>query len=119
MLSFNEKQVYLACGVTDMRKSINGLASIVSSSFSLDPTTNAAFVFCNKNRDRIKILEWDVDGFWLYLKRLERGRFPWPEAKKDGKPEMTLTADEFMLMLQGTKLTGKLKRQEITGQIVS
>ena len=65
MLKLDGKRVYLACGQTDMRKQINGLASIVESSFSLDPFDGALFVFCNRNRDRVKILEWDGDGFWL------------------------------------------------------
>ena len=66
MIRFVEKDVYLACGKTDMRKSINGLSAIVEGSFKLDPFSGALFVFCNRNRDRLKILEWDGDGFWLY-----------------------------------------------------
>jgi len=61
-----------------MRKSINGLMALVKDSFSLDPFSEALFVFCNRNRNRIKILEWDCDGFWLYFKRLEHGHFHWP-----------------------------------------
>ena len=56
-----------------MRKSIDGLAAIVEGSFNLNPFDGALFVFCNRNRDRIKILEFDNDGFWLHFKRLERG----------------------------------------------
>ena len=56
MLNLTERRVYLACGGTDMRKSINGLMSIVESGFSLDPFDGALFVFCNKKRDRLKIL---------------------------------------------------------------
>lgn len=63
MLSFGGKPVYLCCGYTDMRKSINGLMTLVKSSFVLDPFSDALFVFCNRKRDRIKILEWDTDGF--------------------------------------------------------
>jgi len=73
MMNFGGKRVFLACGVTDMRKQINGLAAIVESSIKLDPFGEAVFVFCNRSRDRIKILEWDGDGFWLYFKRLEKG----------------------------------------------
>lgn len=69
MLSFTGKRVYLACGKTDMRKQINGLAELVASSFRLDPFDEAIFVFCNGHRDRIKILEWDGDG--LLRKRVE------------------------------------------------
>ena len=56
-----------------MRKSIDGLAAIVEGSFSLDPFDGALFVFCNRNRDRLKVLEFDGDGFWLHFKRLEKG----------------------------------------------
>lgn len=59
MLIFGGKRVYLACGKTDMRKSINGLTALVESGFMLDPFAGAVFVFCNRRHDRVKILEWD------------------------------------------------------------
>jgi transposase len=65
----------LACGKTDMRKGINGLSALVEIGYNLDPFGDALFVFSNGIRTRLKILEWDGDGFWLHLKRLERGRF--------------------------------------------
>lgn len=71
--------VYLACGSTDLRKSIDGLAALVSQVFQLDVFSNSLFVFCNRGRDKLKILVWDHNGFWLYYRRLERGRFRWPE----------------------------------------
>ena len=111
MLSFSGKKVYLACGYTDMRKSINGLAVIVEGSFKLDPFDGALFVFCNKSRDRIKILEWDGDGFWLYFKRLEKGRFRWPDS--DESRTMTLTGDELYMLLGSPRVMQKLKRQEV------
>ena len=111
MLSFAGKTVYLACGWTDMRKSINGLAAIVEAGFGLDPFSAALFVFCNRNRDRIKILEWDGDGFWLYFKRLERGRFRWPAS--DDSRTMTLSGDELHLLLGSPRVIQKLKRQEV------
>ena len=61
MLTLNDKRVYLACGRTDMRKQLNGLVMLVEQSFKLDPFDGAMFVFCNRNRDRLKILEWDGD----------------------------------------------------------
>ena len=70
--------VYLSCSSTDMRKSINGLAAIVQGSFELDPFKGALFVFCNKDKNKIKVLHWDKDGFALYYKRREKGRFCWP-----------------------------------------
>lgn len=111
MLSFEGKRVYLACGKTDMRKQINGLTTIVEGSFQLDPFAEAIFVFCNRSRDRIKILEWDGDGFWLYFKRLERGRFRWPGEGEDAT--LTLTAEELQVLLGGAKVELKLKRREV------
>jgi len=70
--------VYIACGATDLRKSIDGLAIIVQETFNLDPFSRSFFVFSNRNKDKIKILEWEIDGFWLHYKRLEKGRFKWP-----------------------------------------
>jgi len=111
MLRLEGKRVYLAVEPTDMRKSINGLSMIVESCFSLDPFDGAMFVFCNRNRDRIKILEWGGDGFWLYLKRLEKGRFRWPIPGEDNT--MELTGEELSYLLGGTRLELKLKRNEV------
>lgn len=111
MLSFTGKRVYLACGRTDMRKSINGLSAIVEGQFHLDPFDEAVFVFCNRNRDRLKILEWDGDGFWLYFKRLEKGRFRWPD--ENGESTMTLTAEELGILLGGARVELKLRRNEV------
>lgn len=111
MLSFEGKVVYLACGHTDMRKSINGLSAIVEGSFQLNPFENALFVFCNRSRDRVKILEWDGDGFWLYFKRLEKGRFRWPAT--DETKTMALTGAELHVLLGSPRVIQKLKRQEV------
>ena len=110
-MSFRGKSVYLSCGATDMRKSINGLMAIVQTSFNLDPFSKSVFVFCNGNRDRIKILEWDVDGFWLYFKRLEKGRFRWPQVGDE--PTMTLDPEELSVLLGGVKVELKLRRNEV------
>lgn len=73
-LRFESKRVFLACGATDMRKSFNGLSAIVEADFDLDPLNGALFVFCNRARTTIKVLEWDGDGFWIYAKSLENTR---------------------------------------------
>jgi transposase len=117
MLNLNGKRVYLACGQTDMRKNINGLAAIVEGSFNLDPFDGALFVFCNRSRDRLKILEWDEDGFWLHFKRLERGHFKWPAPGEDST--MLLTGEELSSLLSGTRVELKLKRSEISGRKIS
>ncbi len=117
MIKFSEKSVFLCCGPTDMRKSINGLTILVKEVFSLDPFMAAMFVFCNRNRDRIKILEWDGDGFWLYFKRLERGRFRWPAACEESV--MNLDVKELLYLIEGAKLEKKLKREEILERKIS
>ena len=117
MLSFGDKSVYLCCGHTDMRKSINGLMALVKSSFSLDPFADAIFVFCNRRRDRMKILEWDGDGFWLYFKRLERGRFQWPSTSDDNT--MKLSSEELMCLIGSAKLEKKLNRKEVTERSIA
>lgn len=83
--------VYLSCSSTDMRKSINGLASIVQGTFKIDLFQGAVFVFCNKNKDKIKVLHWDKDGFALYYKRREKGRFRWPNfLEQEVKVDITM-----------------------------
>jgi transposase len=111
MLTFGKKAVYLACGVTDMRKNINGLSEIVAGSFDLDPFGEAVYVFCNRRRDRVKILEWDGDGFWLYFKRLEKGHFRWPQPGDEAT--MLLDAQELGILLGGARVEQKLKRAEV------
>lgn len=93
--------VYLAVGATDLRKSIDGLSILVQECFHLDPFSRSIFVFCNRKKDKIKILEWDYDGFWLYYKRLERGRFNWPEGKNEA---VEITEREFRWLLDGLSL---------------
>ena len=117
MLTLSDKKIYLACGPTDMRKQINGLSAIVEGSFKLDPFS-ALFVFCNRARDRLKILEWGGDGFWLYFKRLEKGRFRWPTADAD-EATMTLSREELYHLLGGPGVTQKLKRDPVKiGKII-
>jgi transposase len=111
MLNLAGRAVYLACGNTDMRKSINGLSAIVEGSFKLSPFEGALFVFCNRNRDRVKILEWGGDGFWLYFKRLEKGHFRWPAS--DESKTMTLTGEELHLLLGSPGVIQKLKRKQV------
>ncbi|MCX7884282.1 MAG: IS66 family insertion sequence element accessory protein TnpB [Caloramator sp.] len=67
-------------GVTDLRKSIDGLLLIVQTRLKLDPFEKALFVFCNKKMNKLKILYFD-EGFWLYYYRLEKDRFKWPMTK--------------------------------------
>ena len=100
----NTYQVYIATGAVDFRKSIDGLAILVQESFDLDPFSKNLFVFCNKNRDKVKILEWDENGFWLHYKRLEKGKFNWPSSNSK---TITVTNREFRWILDGLELKQK------------
>jgi len=95
-----------------MRKSIDGLSAIVKLSFKLNPFSAAIFAFCNRTRDRVKILEWEGDGFGVYFKRLETGRFNWP-AVGETESTMTLSAEEFSHLLGSPKVIQKIKRKEL------
>lgn len=109
-------KVYLAAGSTDMRKSIDGLAVLIKEVFSLDPFSSCLFVFCNKNRDKLKILQWDHNGFWLYYRRLEKGRFKWPEDGSGGT--IVINKRELNWLLDGLSITQKQAHQKVTANIV-
>jgi len=111
-------KVYLACGVTDMRKSINGLCMLVAENFQLDPFEEAAFVFCNRQRDRLKILRWDENGFWLYFERLEKGHFRWPQQGESAET-VDLNFSELLNLLESTKLEQKLKKSVVSERKIS
>ena len=107
-------QVYLVTGVTDMRKSINGLSIIVADELELDPLSKAWFVFCNRGRDKLKILFWDTNGFWLYYRRLEQGRFQWP--KHDETPSaMHIEERQLQWLLSGLPVVNRTKHQRLQG----
>ena len=82
-------RVYLACGVTDMRKGIAGLAALTQNVLRQKPSSGAVFAFRGRRGDRIKLLFWDGQGFCLYYKVLERGRFVWPGAA-DGSVQLAM-----------------------------
>ena len=94
-------RVYLAAGVTDMRKSIDTLAVLVSERLDLDPLSGHLFGFCNRKRDTIKILYWDRNGFCLWHKRLERDRFHWPDSESEAR---LLSARELVWLLDGLSI---------------
>jgi transposase len=110
-------RVYLACGSTDLRKSIDGLAAIVSQVFEADLFSQSLFVFCNKARDKLKILTWDHNGFWLYYRRLERGRFRWPQ-QKDEKT-LTISRRQLQWLLDGLKIEQKQAHPAVSARIVA
>ena len=94
-------RVYVACGYTDLRRGIDGLATIVQQQFELDPFTNTLFLFCGRRRDRIKALYWDGDGFLLLYKRLERGSFQWPRSETEAR---ALTSQQYRWLMEGLSI---------------
>ncbi|MED0687843.1 IS66 family insertion sequence element accessory protein TnpB [Anoxybacillus ayderensis] len=108
--------VYLARGNTDLRKSIDGLAAIVQEQFRLDPFSSSLFVFCNRGRDKLKILHWDHNGFWLYYRRLERGTFDWPSA--DHSEPLKISSRQLRWLLDGLSFDQKQAHSAITAKKV-
>jgi len=109
-------RVNLACGSTDMRKSIDGLAVLVKEGFALDPFSPALFVFCNRQRDKLKILYWDHNGFWLYYRRLERGTFRWPTDERT--TPITITRRQLRWLLDGLSLEQHHAHPEVTARTI-
>ena len=95
------KKVYLACGYTDLRRSIDGLATIVEQQFQLDPCTDALFLFCGRRTDRIKALYWEGDGFLLLYKRLESGSFQWPRSENEA---LSITPQQYRWLMEGLSI---------------
>jgi transposase len=91
-------RVFLACGATDMRKGFDGLAALVQMVLAQDPYGGALFLFRGRRGDLVKALWWDGQGLCLCAKRLERGRFVWPQAK-DGV--VSLTPAMLSMLLEG------------------
>lgn len=93
-------RVFLAQGSTDMRLSIDGLAAIVQNTFELDPFSSDLYVFCGKHRDRLKILHWDRNGFWLYYRRLDEGKIRWPD---EGDEPLSIDGRQLKWLVEGLR----------------
>lgn len=91
-------RVWLAAGMTDMRKGFDGLASIAQSALAQDPFSGHVFVFRGRRGDIIKLLWWDGQGLCLFAKRLEKGRFVWPQADSGS---ISLTPAQLSMLLEG------------------
>ncbi|WP_406677844.1 IS66 family insertion sequence element accessory protein TnpB [Moorella sp. ACPs] len=109
-------RVYLACGATDLRKSIDGLAVLVKEGFELDPFSPCLFVFCNRQRDKLKILHWEHNGFWLYYRRLEKGKFPWPQDITSST--ITVTRRELRWLLDGLPIKQSQAHPEVKARTI-
>ena len=90
-------RIWIAAGITDMRRGFDGLAALVQTQLQADPFSGQIFVFRGRRGDRIKVLWWDGDGLCLFAKRLERHRFVWPPLVDGG---VVLTPAQFSLLLE-------------------
>mgnify|MGYP000893240592 FL=1 len=96
------QHVYLCTGYTDLRKGIDGLISIVTGTFGLDPTeAGSIFLFCGRKKNTMKALYFDRDGFVLLQKRLDNGKFQWPRNASEVRP---LTRQEFRWLMEGLSI---------------
>ncbi len=117
MLNINKVKVYhLAGGATDLRKSVDGLTAIVKGQYKLDPLQNELFLFCNRDRNKLKILHWEHNGFWLYYRRLETGKFKWPG---ENEKISTVNRREIEWVLSGLSFIQYQEKHEEVVAIVS
>lgn len=104
--------VYLHRDVVDFRKSINGLSVIVEQSMNLSLFDSSLFVFCNKQRDKLKILYWDKSGFCLWYKRLEKEKFKWP--RKNDSNVICINEEQLHWLLRGFNINQLKSHQTLS-----
>jgi transposase len=116
MISFSfPTEIYIANRPTDFRKCFDGLCGEIQSYLQSDPLSGALFVFYNKRRDRLKMIVWDNDGFWMFYKRLEKGTFEIPAGNNDISC-IGISAEQLHLMLCGIELSSVRKRRRFEFQ---
>jgi len=101
---------------TDMRKSFDGLSSLVQNNLESDPCNGAVFIFINKRRDKIKLLHWQGISFTLYYKRLEEGTFEMPEYDKQ-VGSITLSYTQIVMLVDGLTIKNIKRRKRYTSEI--
>lgn len=95
-------KIYLVTGRTDMRKSFDGLMAVIRDTYELDPYANALYLFCGRDKRKIKALHFDKDGFVLLQKRLDgSGRFQWPSNAGEARQ---LTRQQFRWLTEGLSI---------------
>jgi transposase len=107
--------IYLCTGPCDMRKSFNGLCGLVRDYMGKEPVSGHMFVFVNRFCDRMKILFWDRHGFWVFYKRLEQGSFQLPSFSEHPQPQMVLSYEQLLLIIEGIDITSIRRRKRFTG----
>ena len=103
-------RIYLAAGATDMRKGFEGLYGLARDRLSCDPLSGHIFLFTNARHNRLKLLFWDGSGLWVCAKRLEKGRFRWPEAE-GSQLKVVLNHEELALLVGGIDLAATRRRR--------
>lgn len=103
-------RIYLAAGRTDMRKGFNGLYGLVRDRLQCEPLSGHVFLFCNGQRNRLKLVFWDGSGLWVCAKKLEKGRFRWPEVGGE-EVKVQLSQEELALLLGGIDLRQAERRR--------
>lgn len=104
------KKVYIACGRTDLRYGIDGLAMVIQNQFHLNPFDEGTlFLFCGTKSDRIKGLLWEGDGFVLLIKRLENGRYQWPRSTQELRE---MDQQQFEWLMQGLAIEPTIKKSQ-------
>lgn len=97
-------RIYLCVGVVDMRKSFNGLYAIAKHELMKNPMDGSLFLFCNRKRDRVKLLYFDGTGFWVLAKRLEKGTFWWPGKVEAEQKDIEMKPEALGMLLNGIDL---------------
>lgn len=110
MLSINSSQRYFFyAGLADMRKGFDSLCGLVREEFKMNPMSGDIFIFVSKSRNRIKLLHWQGDGFAIFYKRLEKGRFEVPEISENHTAR--ISSQQLMLIMEGIKLSSVRKHK--------
>lgn len=112
-MEFRPEKIYLVSGATDLRTGIDGYAHIVESTIHLPPMSDCMFLFCNKAHNKIKILYWDKNGFWLLYKRLEKGTFKYP---KEENGSVVISEQQLRWLLEGLNIYQKRAFKEVKAQ---
>lgn len=104
--------IYIKCGYTDLRRGIDGLATLVKQEMELDPFSNSLFLFCGRRKDRIKALYWEGNGFVLLYKRLESGSFQWPRNESEAR---SLTPQQYRWLMEGLSVDQPKAHKPVSG----
>lgn len=118
MIDITAAQVWLYPGFADMRRSIDGLAILTQTVIGQNPLDDHLFVFCGRDRRRLKILYWDKNGFWLFYRRLENGKFRWPYLGHPSEQSMTISRSQLKWLLDGLSIDQPLAHAPVTYQFV-